>query len=81
MGHRSNEFIYILMRIYKYIIVRVVCIHACILQAYFDAPEGNNPVAITMDSMQKGLIWINGNSIGRYWTSLFTPLGRPSQTE
>lgn len=50
-------------------------------RSYFDAPEGNNPVAITMDSMQKGLIWINGNSIGRYWTSLLTPLGKPSQTE
>ncbi|CAA0842093.1 Beta-galactosidase 1 [Striga hermonthica] len=33
----------------------------------FDALEGNNPLAIDMLSMGKGEVWINGNSIGRYW--------------
>ncbi|KAK1394870.1 Beta-galactosidase [Heracleum sosnowskyi] len=50
-------------------------------KTHFKAPEGNNPVAITMDSMNKGMIWVNGNSIGRYWSSFLTPRGRPSQTE
>lgn len=38
-------------------------------QAYFDAPEGNDPVALDMRSMGKGQVWINGQSIGRYWTA------------
>ncbi|KAK1370335.1 Beta-galactosidase [Heracleum sosnowskyi] len=50
-------------------------------KAYFDTPPGNDPLAITMDSMQKGQCWINGNSIGRYWASFITPLGKPSQSE
>ncbi|KAK6143379.1 hypothetical protein DH2020_023727 [Rehmannia glutinosa] len=36
-------------------------------KAHFDAPEGTNPVAIRMTSMAKGMIWVNGKSIGRYW--------------
>ncbi|KAL8106260.1 hypothetical protein AgCh_029881 [Apium graveolens] len=50
-------------------------------EAYFDIPQGDDPFAITMDSMQKGHCWINGNSIGHYWTSFITPLGKPSQSE
>ncbi|XP_015074072.1 beta-galactosidase 5 isoform X2 [Solanum pennellii] len=38
-------------------------------KAYFDAPEGNDPVALDMRSMGKGQVWINGQSIGRYWTA------------
>ncbi|CAK8540030.1 unnamed protein product [Lathyrus sativus] len=45
----------------------------------FDAPEGNNPVAIQMETMSKGMIWVNGKSIGRYWSSFLSPLGKPSQ--
>ncbi|XP_065867810.1 beta-galactosidase 3-like [Euphorbia lathyris] len=37
-------------------------------RAYFDAPEGNDPVGLDMSSMGKGQVWINGNSIGRYWS-------------
>lgn len=37
------------------------------LQAYFDAPEGNEPLALDLRSMGKGQAWINGQSIGRYW--------------
>ncbi|XP_076936919.1 beta-galactosidase 14-like, partial [Bidens hawaiensis] len=47
----------------------------------FQAPEGNNPVAIKMERMGKGVIWINGYSIGRYWDNYRSPLGAPSQTE
>ncbi|GAA0150570.1 galactosidase [Lithospermum erythrorhizon] len=36
-------------------------------KAYFDAPDGNEPLALNMRSMGKGQIWINGQSIGRYW--------------
>lgn len=36
-------------------------------QATFDAPEGNDPLALDMSSMGKGQIWINGQSIGRHW--------------
>ncbi|GMH06508.1 hypothetical protein Nepgr_008348 [Nepenthes gracilis] len=38
-------------------------------KAYFDAPGGAEPLAMDMRSMGKGQIWINGQSIGRYWTA------------
>ncbi|KAI3684908.1 hypothetical protein L6452_34137 [Arctium lappa] len=38
-------------------------------KAYFDAPEGNDPLALDMKSMVRGQVWINGQSIGRYWTA------------
>ncbi|KAB1203774.1 Beta-galactosidase 3 [Morella rubra] len=36
-------------------------------KAYFDAPRGDEPLALDMQSMGKGQVWINGQSIGRYW--------------
>lgn len=42
------------------------------LQAFFDAPEGEDPLALDMGSMGKGQIWINGYNIGRYWTAKAT---------
>ncbi|KAB2600429.1 hypothetical protein D8674_010700 [Pyrus ussuriensis x Pyrus communis] len=48
---------------------------------YFDAPEGNDPVTIRMVGMGKGMIWVNGKSIGRHWTSFLSPLGEPTQAE
>ncbi|KAK7859240.1 beta-galactosidase 1 [Quercus suber] len=33
----------------------------------FNAPAGNTPLALDMGSMGKGQIWINGQSVGRYW--------------
>ena len=36
-------------------------------QAFFNAPAGNEPLALDMSSMGKGQIWINGQSIGRHW--------------
>lgn len=56
-------------------------IHTFLLQTYFNAPEGNNPVAIRMKGMGKGMVWVNGKSIGRYWVSFLSPLGKPSQLE
>ncbi|XP_019165122.1 PREDICTED: beta-galactosidase 13-like isoform X2 [Ipomoea nil] len=50
-------------------------------KTYFDAPEGNNPVALRMDNMAKGMVWVNGKSIGRYWVAFLSPLGQPSQGE
>ncbi|OMO74496.1 hypothetical protein CCACVL1_16661 [Corchorus capsularis] len=50
-------------------------------KGYFDAPEGNNPVAIRMTGMGKGMVWINGESIGRYWMSYLSPLLQPTQSE
>ncbi|KAJ8451967.1 hypothetical protein Cgig2_007450 [Carnegiea gigantea] len=38
-------------------------------KASFDAPEGDEPLALDMQSMGKGQVWINGESIGRYWTT------------
>ncbi|KAL6217090.1 hypothetical protein ACLB2K_010307 [Fragaria x ananassa] len=46
----------------------------------FDEPAGNDPVALNLGSMGKGEVWINGQSIGRYWVSFHTPKGTPSQT-
>ncbi|KAL6295642.1 hypothetical protein ACE6H2_003784 [Prunus campanulata] len=36
-------------------------------KAYFNAPGGDEPLALDMRSMGKGQVWINGQSIGRYW--------------
>ncbi|AES89386.1 beta-galactosidase-like protein [Medicago truncatula] len=47
----------------------------------FDTPEGTNPVAIGMEGMAKGMIWVNGESIGRHWMSYLSPLGKPTQSE
>ncbi|KAL0410509.1 UNVERIFIED_CONTAM: Beta-galactosidase [Sesamum latifolium] len=38
-----------------------------LINTTFDAPEGNDPLAIDMISMGKGEIWINDQSIGRHW--------------
>jgi len=36
-------------------------------KAFFDAPRGNEPLALDLRSMGKGQAWINGQSLGRYW--------------
>jgi len=50
-------------------------------QTNFATPEGRDPVAIKMSGMGKGMIWINGKSIGRHWMSFLSPLGSPTQSE
>ncbi|KAK1430987.1 hypothetical protein QVD17_14154 [Tagetes erecta] len=39
----------------------------------FDAPSGENPVAIDFTGMGKGEAWVNGQSIGRYWPTYLAP--------
>ncbi|KAK8582170.1 hypothetical protein V6N13_145151 [Hibiscus sabdariffa] len=41
----------------------------------FDAPTGNNPVALDLTGMGKGEAWVNGQSIGRYWPAYIAPNG------
>ncbi|XP_059304171.1 beta-galactosidase 10 isoform X1 [Lycium ferocissimum] len=36
-------------------------------KAVVDAPPGNEPVALDMIHMGKGMAWLNGQDIGRYW--------------
>ncbi|KAJ1393753.1 Glycoside hydrolase, family 35 [Sesbania bispinosa] len=47
----------------------------------FATPEGREPVAVHMNGMAKGMIWVNGRSIGRHWMSYLSPLGKPTQSE
>lgn len=49
-------------------------------QTTFDSPPGDDPVALNLSAMGKGEAWVNGQSIGRYWVSLLTAQGKPSQT-
>uniref|UniRef100_A0A0D9YPE1 Beta-galactosidase n=1 Tax=Oryza glumipatula TaxID=40148 RepID=A0A0D9YPE1_9ORYZ len=37
-------------------------------KAFFNAPAGNDPVALDMGSMGKGQLWVNGHHVGRYWS-------------
>uniref|UniRef100_A0A452Z6C7 Beta-galactosidase n=1 Tax=Aegilops tauschii subsp. strangulata TaxID=200361 RepID=A0A452Z6C7_AEGTS len=46
----------------------------------FAAPVGNDAVALNLTSMGKGEVWVNGESIGRYWVSFKAPSGQPSQS-
>ncbi|KAH6767256.1 glycosyl hydrolase family 35 protein [Perilla frutescens var. hirtella] len=50
-------------------------------KTYFDAPEGKEAVALRMRSMQKGMIWVNGKSLGRYWVSYLSAINKPTQEE
>ncbi|PSS29520.1 Beta-galactosidase [Actinidia chinensis var. chinensis] len=50
-------------------------------KTYFNAPEGDSPVALRLTTMGKGVAWVNGQSIGRYWVNYLSPLGQPSQSE
>ncbi|KAM4114159.1 hypothetical protein ACJW30_04G049100 [Castanea mollissima] len=46
---------------------------------FFNAPKGNDPIALNLSSMGKGETWVNGQSIGRYWISFHDSEGKPSQ--
>ncbi|CAA6655989.1 unnamed protein product [Spirodela intermedia] len=43
-------------------------------------PAWRRPSGDRHGSMGKGMVWINGESIGRYWVSYLSPLGKPSQS-
>ncbi|WCJ37762.1 Beta-galactosidase [Euphorbia peplus] len=45
-----------------------------------EAPKGNDPVVLNLESMGKGEAWVNGQSIGRFWISFLTSKSHPSQT-
>ncbi|KAM7263776.1 hypothetical protein ACFE04_001459 [Oxalis oulophora] len=39
----------------------------------FLPPEGKGPLALNLSSMGKGQVWVNGQSIGRYWSAYLSP--------
>ncbi|OVA10161.1 D-galactoside/L-rhamnose binding SUEL lectin domain [Macleaya cordata] len=39
----------------------------------FDAPGGNDPIALDFTGMGKGEAWVNGQSIGRFWPTYIAP--------
>ncbi|KAG7546061.1 Galactose-binding-like domain superfamily [Arabidopsis suecica] len=41
----------------------------------FDTPTGNEPLALDMNTMGKGQMWINGQNIGRHWPA-YTARGK-----
>ena len=45
------------------------------MQTNFDAPAGNGPIALDFTGKGKGEIWVNGQSIGRYWPAYVSPNG------
>ncbi|CAL5204392.1 unnamed protein product [Lathyrus oleraceus] len=49
-------------------------------KATFDTPKGDEPVVLDLSSMGKGEVWINGQSIGRYWILFHNSKGNPSQS-
>ncbi|XP_010521259.1 PREDICTED: beta-galactosidase 6 [Tarenaya hassleriana] len=49
-------------------------------QRWFETPKGDDPLVLNVGTMGKGEVWVNGQSIGRYWVSFLTRAGRPSQS-
>ncbi|MCD9645270.1 hypothetical protein HAX54_034096 [Datura stramonium] len=39
----------------------------------FSPPEGIGPVSLNLSSMGKGQAWVNGQHVGRYWSSYRSP--------
>ncbi len=50
-------------------------------QTTFDAPAGEEPVALDLGSMGKGQAWVNGEHIGRFWPSMRAPQWGCSQCD
>ncbi|XP_057839165.2 beta-galactosidase 8 isoform X2 [Cryptomeria japonica] len=46
----------------------------------FNAPKGNNAVALDLTTMSKGQAWVNGHHIGRYFPSFKAPTDGCSDT-
>ncbi|XP_047978303.1 beta-galactosidase 10 [Salvia hispanica] len=42
-------------------------------KAVVDSPPGQEPVGLDMIHMGKGLAWLNGNEVGRYWPRKASP--------
>ena len=47
------------------------------MQTTFDAPEGNDTIALDLGSMEKGQAWVNGHGIGRFWSLVAPKSGCP----
>ncbi|KAK7305146.1 hypothetical protein VNO77_43046 [Canavalia gladiata] len=47
--------------------------HMTWYKANFKAPSGTNPVVVDLQGLGKGHAWVNGHSLGRYWTSMIAP--------
>lgn len=47
-------------------------------KTYFNAPEGNDTLALDFGSMGKGQAWVNGHGIGRYWSLVAPESGCPT---
>ena len=45
------------------------------LRLRFDRPRGDAPLAIDLQGMDKGMAWLNGQCVGRYW---LTPAVKPA---
>lgn len=73
-------FLISLKLIYLLPLLLLIMLLTCTSQTTFDSPRGNDSIALNLGSMGKGEVWINGQSIGRYWVSFKTPTGSPSQT-
>ena len=43
----------------------------CVLfdQTTFRVPLGSTPIVVDLQGMGKGVAWVNGNSLGRFWPS------------
>ncbi|KAL0739000.1 hypothetical protein Bca4012_015210 [Brassica carinata] len=41
----------------------------------FDTPSGSEPLALDMNTMGKGQVWVNGKNIGRHWPA-YTARGK-----
>ncbi|KAI8017314.1 Beta-galactosidase 7 [Camellia lanceoleosa] len=50
-------------------IIKDLSLHKWNYRTTFQAPLGTNPVVVDMQGMGKGMAWVNGQSIGRYWPS------------
>ncbi|XVE97866.1 hypothetical protein REPUB_Repub03eG0055600 [Reevesia pubescens] len=40
----------------------------------FKAPLGNDPVVVDLIGLGKGIVWVNGHNLGRYWPSAIADL-------
>ncbi|AES95309.1 beta-galactosidase-like protein [Medicago truncatula] len=49
-------------------------------RAKFKSPFGTNPIVVDLQGLGKGHAWVNGHSIGRYWSSWISPSDGCSDT-
>lgn len=56
---------------YKYVkLIWWMCL--CYVRSTFPSPTGTDPVFLDLDGMEKGEVWVNGRSIGRYWATVIS---------